>query len=145
MADFYLEFEVTDGDRFQALSRVFDALRTAKQSGSFPSDDAWLPYFDDEARSHFWWPSEEEVSQWQEQWLSTPVEERWTNPGLQQLWLFGSMLDAIREGEYGLIACSREGTSGRLRFEPYAWPSGGTSALQALIEAFGFRVTNDTG
>lgn len=145
MADFYLEFEVTDDKRFEALCRVFDALRAAKQSNSFPPIDDWLPYFDDEARSHFWWPSQDEARQLQEQWLSTPVEERGAKPSLQRPWLFGSMLDAICDGEYELISCSREGSSGRLEFEPYAGPYGGTGALQALIVAFGFRVTNDKG
>ena len=56
---------------------------------------------------------------------------------------FGSMLDALKEGEYELLACEREVRMGRLEHRPLAWPYGGTGALRALVEAFGFRVVGD--
>ena len=44
---------------------------------------------------------------------------------------------------YELLACERDAQLGRLEFRPLAGPFGGTDALKALVEAFGFRVVGE--
>jgi len=137
----FIEFEIDDDQRFAMLAAVFDALRLAKHSGSFPSQAYWLTFFDASARSHFWWPTGEEKQDWERRWDATPVSERLTDPSLKTPWHFDSMLAAFQEGEYQLVACRRlTENRGQLEFIPYAGPYGGTDCMQALIEAFGFRV-----
>jgi hypothetical protein len=140
----FVEFEFTDDKRFAMLATVVDALRAAKQSDSFPPDEYWFSFFDREALSYFWWPTEEEIQDWKSRWEATPIPQRFTDPSLQTPWLFGSMLDAFHDGEYELIGCSRlPDNRGRLEFIPYAGPYGGTDCMKALIEAFGFKVVGE--
>lgn len=136
----FVEFEFADNKRFDMLVAVFDALRAAKKSDSFPSDQYWFAFFDEEALAHFWWPTEQEILEWEQHWKATPVRQRFTDLGLQRPWLFGAMLDAIRDGEYELVTCAQLSDSrGRLEFVPYGWPYGGAGCMKALIEAFGLK------
>jgi len=142
MADIFVEFEIVNDDRFSRLVAVFNALRVAKQSDEWRDDDYWLAFFDEQARSHFWWPTAAEMEDWNRRWFSTPVPERFTDPALATLWDFGSMIDAFQSGEYDLLACERRTDRiGRLSFEPHGWPYGGSGCMTALIEAFGHKVT----
>lgn len=146
MSDFFVEFKIVTEERFRQLAAVFDALCRAKQSGEWHDDDYWLGFFDQEARLRFWWPTPEEREDWSRRWFSTPVPQRFTDPSLKTPWDFGSMIDAFRNGEYDLIACRRVSTeTGRLEFEPHAWPFGGTGCMRALVEAFGHRVIRVEG
>jgi hypothetical protein len=138
---FSIEYEIASDDRFHRLVTAFDALRRAKQSGDWHDDDYWLALFDQEARSHFWWPTAEEREDWARRRFYTPVPERFTDPSLKTPWDFGSMIDALRNGEYDLLGCRIVAERvGRLEFGPHAWPYGGTGCLRALVEAFGHRV-----
>jgi hypothetical protein len=140
----FIEFEIVDAKRFALLARVLAVLRGAKSSGTFPNDDDWQSYFDEEALSHFWWPTEREVHELEQRLLSTPFSERFYDPSLKRPWHFGSMLQMLHDGEFELVSWQQRGNMGRLEFKPLAWPYGGTGALEALIEAFGFRVIRVT-
>ena len=146
MSDFFVEFEIASEDRFGQLVAVLDALSQAKQADDWRDDGYWLGFFDEDARSRFWWPPAEERDDWVRRWSSTPVPERFTDPSLETPWDFGSMIDAFRNGEYDLLGRRRvSATAGRLEFDPHAWPYGGTDCMCALVEAFGHRVTGDEG
>ena len=146
MNESYIEFEISEPARFDRLVQVVEALRQAKLSGDFRDDQYWLGFFDEMAQSHFWWPTEEELNEWKRRWDATPVLQRSTDPSLERPWHFGSMIDAIREGEYELVRCSQVSDSvGRLEFRPRADPFGGEDALHTLIESFGFRVLRESG
>ena len=146
MNESFIEFEILETSRFELLCHVFEALSRAKKSGDFHDDDYWLGFFDNAAKSYFWWPTNDEISDWKLRWDATPVDERITEPGLQIPWLFGSMIDAIRETEFELARCvSISDTIGRLEFLPHTGPYGGPDSLRALIESFGFQVTNEGG
>jgi hypothetical protein len=140
-----VEFELTDPARFEPLRVVFDALREAKADDTFTEDHSgWLRYFDDAARSHFWWPTPEELARYWQLWEETPPAARWDHPALQHPWDFESMIEAFRNSEYDLVACERTAeTTGRLTFVEHAFPFGGTGCMRALIECFGHRVTRD--
>jgi hypothetical protein len=143
MAAAFVEFEISDDHRFTQLDQVVNALGNAKRTDVFRDDSYWLSFFDEDAKSRFWWPSETEKEECLRRWQSTPVESRWSEVSLTDLsWDFGFMIDAFRNGEYELLGCRRISPQlARLEFNPYSWPYGGTGCMRALIEAFGHRVT----
>ena len=59
-------------------------------------------------------------------------------------WDLESILYCILNGEYTLIGLSFDGRSGRLVYDPWAYPFGGTDPLKALLTTFGFEVTRDS-
>ena len=147
MDDSHLEFTLADAERFTKLQAAFAALKDSK-SGDFtdPDDEYWLTFFDESSLKHFWWPTPEEVADWQRRWEATPVPQRFTDPSLKTPWGFTSMIHAFNDGEYDLIAIDRTSDStGRLRFDPLAYPFGGTGCMRALIESFGGVITGEAG
>jgi hypothetical protein len=142
MADFFVEFEIADEDRFQRLVAVFDAVRAAKQSDDWQDDTYWLAFFDQEPRLRFWWPTAAEKEDWARRWFAAPVPQRFTDPTLVTPWDFGSMINAFRNGDYDLVSCERQSERiARLTFNSHGWPYGGTRCMRALLEAFGHRVS----
>lgn len=54
------------------------------------------------------------------------------------------MIGAIKAGEYELVACKQvDDNTGRLEYEPLAWPYGGEGCLHMLIQAFECVVTEE--
>jgi hypothetical protein len=140
----FVEFEVANEESYVRLEGVVHALTEAKRSNDFHDDAYWLEFFDTEARSHFWWPSDEQRQDWSRRWGATPVERRLSDPSLVTPWEFGSMIDALRDGEYELVGCRRiDHRTRRLELCPWSWPYGGTECIRALVEAFGHRVTRE--
>jgi hypothetical protein len=144
----FVEFEVSDQQRFEALVRAFDALKADKDSEKFRDTEDWLEFFDDEALAHFWWPSKEEATTY---WKKRKeLENRLSTEELhyhdvmhcdEEKWDFESMLLAIEDGEYWLDSCQLiSDTRAQLQFFPVAYPYGGIDSLIALVEAFGFEV-----
>jgi hypothetical protein len=137
----YLEFTVQDSQRFAVLQQFFGKLKADKDAEAFDDDDAYLALCDEQARSYFGWYTEEEDAEWLARWYATPLETRWTDETLKRQWDFGSMIEAFKNGEYQLLSCELTAPmTARLTFESWAFPYGGTGCMQALIEAFGFKV-----
>src|SRR5687768_439486 len=137
-----VEFELDDEERFDALCKVFRELIKDKQAKLFRSEAEWLQLFDEKALSYFWWPTEEELALWKKLWDATPWDKRDLELELERPWDFASMIGAFEDGEYELKECIRVGPAkGRLVFHALAWPYGGTECMDALIEAFGGKVT----
>lgn len=137
-----MQFSVVNDDSFNRLAAAYAALRDVKASGAWPDEVDWLVYFDDEAIGRFWWPTVAERDEHWRRYQATPVPDRDTDPALKTPWDFESMLDAFRDGEYELLKCERmDAETGRLTFDPHAWPYGGCGCMKALIEAFGHTVT----
>jgi len=138
----FVEFTVDDEDRFAALCAIFAALKHDKDAGVFREDADWLKFFDEEALSHFWWPTQAERAAEMARWQAASPEQRLSDPALSPpAWDFGSLFAAFENGEYALVACRRVGAGrARLEFETHSYPYGGTGCMHALIGAFGFRV-----
>lgn len=139
--NFYIEFEIADDEQFRKLSEVFAALLTAKNSDDWKDDAFWLSFFNDDSKAHFWWPTEEEIKDWEQRWFSTPPEMRLSDPSLRHNWHFGSMIDAFRHSDNALLECRRTSDGrARIEFDPYGHPYGGTECMRVLVESFGHRV-----
>lgn len=137
----YVSFRIVSRQQFERLVHVVAELRDDKESGEFRPDEQWREYFSATELKSFWTPTDEERADWQRRWLATPVPDRFTDPSLETPWDFGSMLDAIRDGEYSLLGVrSDDMITGFLEFDPQAFPFGGTGSLRALILAYGHEL-----
>lgn len=138
----HVEFEIGSTDGYRKLEAVTAALVTSNRTDDWKDEAFWLEYFDATARSHFWWPTPDEVDDWRRRWFGTPVATRFTDPTLKIPWTFGSMIGALKNGDYELLGCRKISDSvGRFEFTPHGHPYGGTGCMRALIEAFDHRVT----
>jgi hypothetical protein len=145
MGNCYFEFEIDDDDRFKKLQNFFYAIKHDKaEENVIPNDSKWIGYFDEEALLKFWWPTSDELKEYAKLWRDTPVNERLTSSKLQHPWDFESMIDAFANGEYDFVSCETisEG-KGRIEFNPWAWPYGGSGAFKALIEYQGFKILDE--
>jgi len=126
--DFYITFTGT-ADRFTAFARFFDRLAStkvaieeegpAKKIGVLKTairNPAWIDLLDDSAI--------EKLS----------GEDGW---GLEDI------LECVLNGEYRLVRVDFDGQSGRLVYDPWAYPFGGTDPLKALVQAFSLEVKRD--
>lgn len=150
----FVEFGVDDWDRFEALSYVFSALRQDKEkqiaaldNGTstevFRKDREWISLFDQEARSHFQWPTED-LTYRSEQQNFDPGETHSPDSGRKSSWSLLATIEAFKNGEYELLACRPISSDrARLEFDPPGFPYGGTECMKVLIEAFGFRVLSE--
>ena len=162
----YIEFEIGNLNRFASLQKLFAKLKKVKQdliqdvyltekqtSLDYvdPVDNfQWRDYLDDEAIAWFDdtfdFNSEEGIIYWKLLELTDP-EIRYQHPFFKTPgnWYFESMLDAIFNGDYSLIALVKEQNNrGCLYYNPRAYPFGGTGSLIELIESFGNKITYDS-
>ena len=160
----YIEFEIGSLARFAGLKRLFDKLKSVKDSwtniyleqksnknyqdpvDSFP----WRDYLDEDAKkwfnNTFDFDNEEGIIYWK-LWELTAPEIRLEHPFFKTPgnWYFESMLDAIFNGDYSLISLVREKDDrGCLYYNPHAYPFGGSRSLIELISSFGNKVTYDS-
>ncbi len=122
-----IEFAAQSGPRFEQLRTVFSTLKLAKATDTFDDEDPnWLNHFDDDAKRYF-------------RWLDSDPGKPAGVCGGPSGWDFWSMIHALYNGEYDLIACEMVSTDkAKLRFGAHAYPFGGTESLRVLIECFGF-------
>jgi hypothetical protein len=140
MKKWYVEFCVDDEERFVRLKNIYDALRVAKDAGQFEYSEDWLKFLAPDDISRLWWPTEDELEERRRIWYSTPVALRNQIP--RSGWTFESLIGAFNNGDYAIENCERlSPRAGRLVFDPWGHPYGGTEPFQGLIEAFGFAVT----
>lgn len=138
----YIEFEVSDPERFERLKAVFLELKKDKDADDFRPDEEWPKLFDEESLDFFYWPTSAERAQWLNDMSYRPILITPTEETQGQQWDFFSMIDAFRNGEYELQQCEMESPgNGKLEFYSFAYPYGGVGCMVALIESCGFRVT----
>ena len=133
----YVEFSFSRIERFNKISTVFNSIKEAKITNDFRDDNYWLELFDEESRKNFWWPTEQEVQEWELKWKLSNHD-----PDTVSGWTFGSMILAFEDGEYELVSCSqKDANKGRMDINTYSWPFGGLGCFEMLIQAFGGEVT----
>ena len=162
---YYIEFKIGDITRFAYLKKMFAKLKEVKdnliqdiylidkQTSSGYVDPVdnfqWKEYLDPQAiewfNDTFDFNSEEGIIYWKLLELTEP-EIRFQHPFFKTPgnWYFESMLDAIFNGDYNLIALVKEGARGCLYYNPRAYPFGGTGSLIELVESFGNQIIYDS-
>ncbi len=138
----YIEFVAHSQERLRQLQRVVIELQRGKTAAEQGPEGEFQRLFDEEALSHFAWPTPTQRAQRLNDLRTRPVVLTPTDQAIGQRWDFDSMVQAIMEAEYDLLACEPSpGGKARLSFRAQAYPYGGVGALVALVEAFGFTVT----
>ena len=135
-----VEFEPSDEKSLRRLTEFFDFVKAAKDSDEPADESQLLGYLSDGERSYFSNLTPEEVAEWNEYWFSTPLPKRHSPEMPTPQWDFASMLDAIWNGDYDLIAIQPRAARYVLEFNPHGYPYGGTGSLVALVECFGHQV-----
>ena len=138
----FVEFAIMGEAAFNRLAAVTAELLKQKTGEGTRDEDYWLPYFDESDRAEFWWATESEMELWNKFWFSTPLPDRHSPQMPTTPWDFGSMIDAIMDGEYDLVGV-RKLTPEQARFEldPHAYPYGGIDAVRVLVRSFGHTIT----
>lgn len=135
-----VEFE-SDGERpLQRLTDFFGLVKTVKDSDEPADETQLLAFLTNGERSYFSNHTPDEKAEWNEYWFSTPLPKRHSPEMLIPQWDCASMLDAIWNGDYDLIAIQPWATCHVLEFNPHGYPYGGIGSLVALVECFGHRV-----
>jgi hypothetical protein len=125
--DFYIAFR-GNKDRFEILSRFIDRLKSVKATllnEESPDeairrsvlDNTWIDLLD-----------------------SAAIERLSANGA----WQLEDILECVLNGEYELVSVCLDGQAGRLIYDPWSFPFGGTDPIKALIEAFGMEITRDS-
>jgi hypothetical protein len=135
-----VEFESNGVKSLQRLTEFFDLVKAAKDSDEPADESQLLAFLNDSEHSYFSNLTQEEMAEWNEYWFSTPLPKRHSPEMLTPQWDFASMLDAIWNGDYDLIAIRPRATRHVLEFNPHGYPYGGTGSLVALVECFGHQV-----
>lgn len=145
MGNCYFEFEVNNDYKFKKLREFFYVIKKDKAEENVISNDSkWISYFDEETLSKFWWPTSDDLKEYAKLWNETPVNEQLISPKLQHPWDFESMIDAFANGEYEFVSCEWiSNIKGRIEFNPWCWPYGGSDAFRALIEYHGFKILDE--
>ncbi len=134
-------FRIDREDMFPFLVAMFDALKEAKRTGDFPEVSEWLPLIHPNVRAHFYWPPAEELSVVAEIRATRPIIIMEPSDAIGDEWDFGSILDAVKNGEYQMLEIVKTSSNaGELRIDPEAYPYGGIGAFIALIEAHGMHI-----
>jgi hypothetical protein len=135
-----VEFESNGEESLQRLTEFFGLVKAAKDSDEPVDESHLLAYLADGERAYFSNLTPGEVAEWNEYWFSTPLPKRHSPEMPTPQWDFASMLDAVWNGDYDLIAIQPRATRHALEFNPHGYPYGGTGSLVALVECFGHRV-----
>lgn len=162
----YIEFKIENNDRFKYLQQLFEKLKEVKSTWvreMYPDEKqrvldykdpvdnfSWQDYLDEAAKAWFDntfdFNNEEGLVYWK-LWELTEPRIRLEHPFFRTPgnWHFESMLDAIFNGDYALIALVKEKDNyGCLYYNPRAYPFGGSHSLVELISAFGNRIIYDS-
>lgn len=138
----FIEFAIRNEPSLGRLSKVTAEFQRQKEGDAIADDAHWLPFFESSDRTMFSWLSEEDSKRWNEYWFSTPLPQRHSPEMPSPQWDFGSMVDAILNGDYDIIGIRcLDSNLARLEFDPHGYPYGGTGSIRALIRAFGHKIT----
>lgn len=135
----YVEFRVHDPSRLAGLCRIVDAIAEAKEREQFPEPEAWKELVDEQTLVWFVQPG-----------TGGAAGAGGDSPGASSgvggsgRWPFRNVFETLGHVEYVPVACRliTEGV-GRIEFEPWAFPYGGTGSLHALIRSFGFELIGE--
>lgn len=136
----HVEFESAGESALQRLTEFFALVKAAKDEDELADEALLSAYLTYKERSYFWDPTPAEMAEWNEEWFSTPLPKRHSADMPSPPWHFGSMLEALSDGDYDLVGVLQKGTNHQLVFNPHGYPYGGTGSLVALTECFGHRV-----
>lgn len=163
----YIEFRVTDNQRFEVFLRFFNAMRTYTRqryadikmenmdpnqtmvsegtfrAKTYSKDEDWMLAFKPDDLEYLKMPPHREAITSLRKWRDLSRKERRADinkdPQLQTLADFVDMLRAFRDVEFELVNCAmHDADSARIEYTTYQYPFDGKSALEEMLLFFGF-------
>lgn len=162
----YIEFRVTDEQRFQVFMRFFEALSTHTQSRSvlpssavadtianaatlkarsYDSPDEWMLTFRPPDLAYLKMPAHRDAILALRRWRGLTRKERRADiketgdPTYQTLADFADMLRHFNEIEFELVSCDKTSTdTARIEYTAYGYRFQGKAALEEMLLFFGF-------
>lgn len=141
MRAYGIRFKVDNEKHFDRLRGLFYELKKDKNIKTFRSPENWERFIPDGLKGNFKWPTTEVEKMWSASKTSAPVlfDDPFDYLGI--VWDYYRVFDAIKNGEYSLLACEMtDSVTAEMRIDPTSYPYGGVGPLIALAEAFGFHV-----
>jgi hypothetical protein len=121
---FYIAFDGSP-DQLPSLQRFLAEVKTVKGTGELSAEQVRRAVGD---------------SKWIDL-LDSATLQRLTDG---KHWSLEDILDCLLKGEYELLGIEFADGSGRLLYDPFSFPFGGTGPLKGLVQAFGYEVTRDS-
>ncbi|WP_237274946.1 hypothetical protein [Tenacibaculum ovolyticum] len=127
----YIEFELIDNEKFKDLLKVYNIIANLKSKQENESDNFWLNTFPNYSLKYYSFTNKD---------LKPEFETAEFN---DENWHFFSMTTHLVEDiEIELLECvDMENGKGRLNFNAYSYPYGGTDGLTTFLNSFGFKAT----
>lgn len=154
--NFYIEFKITDKERFENLLIFFDKLKEIKNLINSDENEIdpinhfdWLDLLDEKSLKWFensfdFNSSEGKI--YNQLWELTDHTLRIQHPFFitPGNWDLETLLDSIFNGDYELVEIVvKKEKIAELKYYPYGAPFGGTECLVSLLECFGQEVISD--
>jgi hypothetical protein len=125
----FVEFEISDFEKFDDLQRIFEIIKVAKNEGK-PNEDAfWLSVSPKYFTEKFCF-------------LETDIRPNYNTVTKGEFfWFFYGLIELLTiDYEIEYISCYNKGThKGRLEYNPYSYPYGGISGLVTFVDSFDCR------
>lgn len=139
----YIEFSYVDNKVFERIANLINYIKDKKNSDQLDCEDINIQeFYSKDELNYYWWPTEAEKNAFWKKYYSLKGEEK--KAYLASVpWDFESVIDSISSGEYDIKGCEIVSKGiGRVYFEPWSFPYGGTKSLVQLIKPFDIEILN---
>ena len=127
----YIEFKISDYEKFNDLKKVFELFKTAKNNQEPKSEKFWLENFPKYVIEKFCF-------------LKTDLQPNFTTTEKTEFsWYFFGLIDLLeKDYEIEYVSCIEiDKETGRLEYDPYSYPYGGITGLVTFVNSFECKPT----
>ena len=123
----FIEFDIFEMKNFEDMKRIFNLIKEAKELKKPKGDKFWIENFPKYSLQEFYFIEDDIKPDFKTAKLS------------KNIWHFYSLIELLEVNyEIEYIDCLLlDPSKGRLTFNAYSYPYGGTDGLKAFIKSFG--------
>ena len=123
----FIEFDIFEMKNFEDMKRIFNLIKEAKELKKTKGDKFWIENFPKYSLQEFYFIEDDIKPDFKTAKLS------------KNIWHFYSLIELLEVNyEIEYIDCLLlDSSKGRLTFNAYSYPYGGTDGLIAFIKSFG--------
>ncbi|KNY27595.1 hypothetical protein [Pseudobacteroides cellulosolvens] len=134
MENCYIEFRVKDNCSLARINSIVEVIKRDKENEIEDYADKWIHLFNEKELDDFWWPTQEEFEQTRKMLGEVYIKVVANNSDKYGDWDIYSMFESIMNAELEIIGVRLLNKEfGRLEFNPFAYPHGGTECLEKLV------------
>jgi hypothetical protein len=127
----YIEFDILEDKNFNDLKHTFDLIKAAKNKGQPQTDQFWLDNFPDYSLKQFYFSD-------------TDIKPKFkTTDKSEFIWHFYSLTSLLQtDYDINYRECFKtDNNHGRLEYNPFSYPYGGSTGLITFINSFNCKPT----